>query len=166
MMATTELHKIPDTILSRSQVFEFRTISPKAISESARRIAETEQIEASDAAFALIARAAEGSMRDAQSALDQVIAFAGKTVGVDDVSTVLGLVGRDLLMDVIDAVVAEDGPRAFALAERAVESGTDLRLVCRELSQVVRDMMVMSVDPVTRRRRRARSPTSASGWQR
>ena len=147
MMATTELHKIPDTILSRSQVFEFRTISPKDITNQLKRIAEIERIEASDTAFALIARAAEGSMRDAQSALDQVIAFAGKTVGVDDVSTVLGLVGRDLLMDVIDAVVAEDGPRAFALTERAVESGTDLRLVCRELSQVVRDMMVMTVDP-------------------
>jgi DNA polymerase III subunit gamma/tau len=147
MMATTELHKIPDTILSRSQVFEFRTISPKDISNQLKRIAELEQIEASDIALALIARAAEGSMRDAQSALDQVIAFAGKTVGVDDVSTVLGLVGRDLLMDVLDAVVAEDGPRAFALTERAVESGTDLRLVCRELSQVVRDMMVMTVDP-------------------
>jgi len=147
MMATTELHKIPDTILSRSQVFEFRTISPKDITNQLKRIAEIEHIEGSDTAFALIARAAEGSMRDAQSALDQVIAFAGKTVGVDDVSTVLGLVGRDLLMDVIDAVVAEDGPRAFALTERAVESGTDLRLVCRELSQVVRDMMVMTVDP-------------------
>jgi DNA polymerase-3 subunit gamma/tau len=147
MMATTELHKIPDTILSRSQVFEFRTISPKAISDQLRRITGAENLEASDASLALIARAAEGSMRDAQSALDQVIAFAGRTIGVDDVSTVLGLVGRDLLMDVIDAVVAEDAPRAFALAERAVESGTDLRLVCRELSQVVRDMMIMSVDP-------------------
>jgi len=147
MMATTELHKIPDTILSRSQVFEFRTISPKAISEQLRRIIAAENVEASDASLALIARAAEGSMRDAQSALDQVIAFAGRAIGVDDVSTVLGLVGRDLLMDVIDAVMAEDAPRAFALAERAVESGTDLRLVCRELSQLVRDMMVMSVDP-------------------
>jgi DNA polymerase-3 subunit gamma/tau len=147
MMATTELHKIPDTILSRSQVFEFRTISPKDITNQLKRIAQAEQIEASDTALALIARAAEGSMRDAQSALDQVIAFAGKTVGVDDVSTVLGLVGRDLLMDILDAVVAEDGPRAFALTERAIESGTDLRLVCRELTQVVRDMMVMSVDP-------------------
>jgi len=147
MMATTELHKIPDTILSRSQVFEFRTISPKAISEQLRRIIAAENVEASDASLALIARAAEGSMRDAQSALDQVIAFAGRAIGVDDVSTVLGLVGRDLLMDVIDAVVAEDAPRAFALAERAVESGTDLRLVCRELSQLVRDMMMMSVDP-------------------
>ena len=147
MMATTELHKIPDTILSRSQVFEFRTISPKAISEQLRRILAAENVEASDASLALIARAAEGSMRDAQSALDQVIAFAGRAIGVDDVSTVLGLVGCDLLMDVIDAVVAEDAPRAFALAERAVESGTDLRLVCRELSQLVRDMMMMSVDP-------------------
>ncbi len=147
MMATTELHKIPDTILSRSQVFEFRTISPKAITEQLRRIAQAEQIEVSDAALALIARAAEGSMRDAESALDQVMAFAGKTIGVDEVSTVLGLVGRDLLMDLIDAVVVEDAPNAFALADRAVESGTDLRLVCRELSQVVRDMMVLSVDP-------------------
>jgi DNA polymerase-3 subunit gamma/tau len=147
MMATTELHKIPDTILSRSQVFEFRTISPKAITEQLRRIAQAEQIDVSDAALALIARAAEGSMRDAESALDQVMAFAGKTIGVEEVSTVLGLVGRDLLMDLIEAVVAEDAPKAFALADRAVESGTDLRLVCRELSQVVRDMMVLSVDP-------------------
>jgi DNA polymerase-3 subunit gamma/tau len=147
MMATTELHKIPDTILSRSQVFEFRTISAKAISEQLHRITQIEQVEASESALALIARAAEGSMRDAQSALDQVIAFAGKTVGADDVSTVLGLVGRDLLMDLIDAVVSEDAPRAFALADRSVESGNDLRLVCRELSQVVRDMMVISIDP-------------------
>ena len=101
----------------------------------------------SDAALALIARSAEGSMRDAQSAFDQVIAFAGTPVAVDDVSTVLGLVGRDLLFDLIDAVVEEDGPRAFALADRATESGHDLRLVCRELSRVVRDMMLISVDP-------------------
>jgi DNA polymerase-3 subunit gamma/tau len=147
MMATTELHKIPDTILSRSQVFEFRTISPKAITEQLRRIAAIEGLEVTDAALALISRAAEGSMRDAQSSLDQVIAFAGRSIGADEVATVLGLVGRDLLMDLVEAVVAEDGPRAFALADRAVESGTDLRLVCRELSRVVRDMMVLAVDP-------------------
>ena len=147
MMATTELHKIPDTILSRAQVFEFRTISTKAIAEQLRQIATAERIEATDAALALISRAAEGSMRDALSALDQVLAFAGQAIGVDDVATVLGLVGRDLLMDLVEAIVAEDGPRAFALADRAVETGTDLRLVCRELSRVVRDMMVLSVDP-------------------
>ena len=147
MMATTELGKIPDTILSRSQVFEFKTIAPKAITAQLRTIAAAENITVSESALALIARAAEGSMRDAQSALDQVMAFAGDTIGVDDVSTVLGLVGRDLIFDLIDAVVEEDGPRGFALADRAVESGHDLRLVCRELSRVVRDMMIISVDP-------------------
>jgi DNA polymerase-3 subunit gamma/tau len=147
MMATTELHKIPDTILSRSQVFEFRAISSRAIAAQLRTIADAEKIEVSDAALALIARSADGSMRDAQSAFDQVIAFAGSTVTVDDVSTVLGLVGRDLLFAIIDAVVDEDAPRAFELADRAVESGHDLRLVCRELSRVVRDIMIISVDP-------------------
>jgi DNA polymerase-3 subunit gamma/tau len=147
MMATTELHKIPDTILSRSQVFEFRTIPTRAIADQLRRIADAEGLEVSDAALALISRAAEGSMRDAQSALDQVIAFAGQTVTVEDVSTVLGLVGRDLLLDLIAAVVDEDGPRAFSVADRAVEAGHDLKLVCRELSRVVRDMMLLSVDP-------------------
>ena len=147
MMATTELHKIPDTILSRSQVFEFRAISARAIAEQLRKIADAERIDASEAALALIARAAEGSMRDAQSALDQVIAFAGERVTVEEVSAVLGLVGRDLLFDLATAVVEEDGPRAFALADRAVESGHDLRLVCRELARLVRDMMVLSVDP-------------------
>ena len=147
MMATTELHKIPDTILSRSQVFEFRTIPTKAITDQLKKIAAAEKIAVEDAALALVARAAEGSMRDAQSALDQVIAFAGSTITVDDVGTVLGLVGRDLLFDLIEAVVAEDGPRAFAMADRAVESGHDLKLVCRELSRVVRDLMLVSVDP-------------------
>src|SRR3989440_10257867 len=80
MMATTELHKIPDTILSRSQVFEFRTIHTTAIAAQLRRIVDAEGINAEDAALSLIARAAEGSMRDAQSALDQVIAFAGSAV--------------------------------------------------------------------------------------
>src|ERR1051325_1073227 len=127
MMATTELHKIPDTILSRSQVFEFRTIPTGLITAQLRRIVDAEGITADDRALALIARAAEGSMRDAQSALDQVIAFAGNTIGVDDVATVLGLVGRDLLFDLVDAVVAEDGPAAFALADRAVEAGHELR---------------------------------------
>jgi DNA polymerase-3 subunit gamma/tau len=147
MMATTELHKIPDTILSRAQVFEFRTIPTPLITAQLRKIADAEGIEAADAALSLIARAAEGSMRDAQSALDQVIAFAGNTIAVEDVSTVLGLVGRDLLFDLIDAVVAEDGPAAFALADRAVEAGHDLKLVLRELSRAVRDLMIVSVDP-------------------
>ncbi len=147
MMATTELHKIPDTILSRSQVYEFRTIPTGAIAAQLKSIAAAEGIEVPEAALMLIARAAEGSMRDAQSAFDQVIAFAGQTISVDDVSTVLGLVGRDLLFDIIEAVIDEDAPKAFALADRATESGHDLRLVCRELAGVIRDVTIISIDP-------------------
>ena len=147
MMATTQLDKIPDTVLSRSQVFEFRTISAKAITEQLRTIASAEGITIDDAALALIARSADGSMRDAQSAFDQAIAFAGKTIKADEVSAVLGLVGRDLLLDVVEAVASEDAPAMFELAAQFVEAGYDLRLVCRELSRVVRDLMVVSVDP-------------------
>jgi DNA polymerase-3 subunit gamma/tau len=147
MMATTELDKIPETVLSRSQVYEFRTIGTKAIADQLRRIVDAEAIVAGDDSLQLIARDAEGSMRDAQSKLDQVIAFTGPTITVEDVAAVLGLVGRDLLLDTVQAVVDEDAPQAFALAARAVEMGYDLRAVCRELSRVVRDLLVLSVDP-------------------
>jgi DNA polymerase-3 subunit gamma/tau len=147
MMATTELEKIPDTVRSRAQVYEFRTISTKAIADQLRRIVQAEQIVIPDDALLLIARDADGSMRDAQSKLDQVLAFTGSTVTGDDVATVLGLVGRDLLLDTVQAVADEDAPAAFALASRAVDMGYDLRLVCRELSRVVRDLLVLNVDP-------------------
>jgi DNA polymerase-3 subunit gamma/tau len=147
MMATTELDKIPETVLSRSQVHEFRTISAKAIAEQLRRIVDAEGIAVGDEPLQLIARDAEGSMRDAQSKLDQVIAFTGRTIATDDVATVLGLVGRDLLLDAVQAVAADDAAAAFTLAGRAVELGYDLRAVCRELSRVVRDLLVLSIDP-------------------
>ena len=147
MMATTELDKIPETVLSRSQVYEFRTISSKMIADQLRRIVDAEGIEVADESLQLIARDADGSMRDAQSKLDQVIAFTGKTIRVEDVSTVLGLVGRDLLLDTLQAVADEDAPAAFTLAGKAVEMGYELRLVCRELARVVRDLLVLSVDP-------------------
>jgi DNA polymerase-3 subunit gamma/tau len=146
IMATTELHKIPDTILSRSQVYEFRTIATHAIAAQLRAIADAEQIDVGDDALALIARYAEGSLRDAESAFDQVISFSGTAVGVDDVATVLGLVGRDLLFDILTAVAEENVAAAFTLAGRAVESGTDLRILCRELAALVRAMMLVSID--------------------
>ncbi len=147
MMATTEISKIPETVLSRSQVFEFKTISGKQIAEQLRKIAETEKLDVDEAALLLIARAADGSMRDAQSALDQVIAFAGQKITSEDVATVLGLVGRDLVLDIVTAVADETPAAAFELSGRAVELGYDLRSVVRELSRVVRDLLVLTVDP-------------------
>src|SRR5438034_1459034 len=147
MMATTELEKIPETVLSRSQVYEFRTISTKQIAEKLRKIVDEEKITVGEASLQLIARDAEGSMRDAQSKLDQVIAFTGQTIAAEDVATVLGLVGRDLLFDTIQAVADQDASAAFDIAGRAVEMGYDLRAVCRELSRLVRDLLVLTIDP-------------------
>ena len=147
VMATTELHKIPDTIQSRAQVYEFRTIAAAAIAGQLRRIADAEQIAVGDDALAILARHAEGSMRDAQSAFDQVLSFAGASVTAGDVASVLGLVGRDLLFDILEAVAAEDAGAAFTLAGRAVEAGYDLRILCRELAALVRAMTLVSIDP-------------------
>ena len=161
MMATTELGKIPDTILSRSQVYEFRTIGRQLIAEQLSKIAAAESITIDDAAIGLIARAADGSMRDAQSAFDQVIAFAGKTMGVEDVSTVLGLIGRDPVLDVVEAVANEDPSVVFELAGQFIEAGYDLRLVCRELSRAVRDLMAIGIDAA-----RANDPEIAAEGER
>ncbi len=147
MMATTEIEKVPATIQSRSQVFELKTIGVKPIADQLRLIATSEKIAIDDAALMLIARAGDGSMRDAQSAFDQVIAFAGETITAGDVAAVLGLVGRDLLIDLAEAVAREDGAAAFELAGNAVESGYDLRLVVRELARLTRDMLIVNVDP-------------------
>src|SRR4051794_8113096 len=147
MMATTEIDKVPPTIQSRSQVFELKTIGVKAIAEQLRVIADAEKIDVDPAALMLLARAGDGSMRDAQSAFDQVIAFAGERITADDVSTVLGLVRRDLLFDIAEAVANEDAAAAFELAARAVESGYDLRLVVRELARLTRDILVVNIAP-------------------
>jgi len=85
-------------------------------------------------------------MRDAQSALDQVIAFAGRAISAEDVSAVLGLVRRDLLIEIGEAVAREDAAAVFDLASRASESGYDLRSVIRELARLTRDLMVISID--------------------
>jgi DNA polymerase-3 subunit gamma/tau len=161
MMATTEIDKVPATIQSRSQVFELKTIGLKQISDQLRAIADAEGITIDDAALMLVARAGDGSMRDAQSAFDQVIAFAGATITVADVTGVLGLVQRDLLFDIVEAVAAEDAAAVFGLAGGAVESGYELRSVIRELSRLTRDLLLVKIDPA-----RAADPDVAAEGER
>src|SRR5690606_37094547 len=147
MMATTELHKIPETIRSRAQEFEFRTIGTQVVADQLARIAAEEQLTVDREALMLIARAAEGSMRDALSAFDQVIAFSGGHVTAADVSTVLGLIARDALLDIAEIVADRRAADVFAIVGRLVEGGQDLKLVCRELTALVRDLMVVRIDP-------------------
>ena len=146
MMATTELDKVPDTILSRSQVYELRTLPLAAIRDQLRDITKAEQVAIDDGALALVARSAEGSMRDALSALDQILAFTTDKVTAADVSTVLGLIGRDRQFAIVETVAEENVAGAFDHAAAVVEAGYDLRLVCRELARLARDLMVVQID--------------------
>jgi DNA polymerase-3 subunit gamma/tau len=146
MMATTDLHSVPATIQSRSQVFELKTLPFGAIRDQLKAVTAREKVQIDEAAIALVARSAEGSMRDALSALDQILAFSSDRVTSADVSTVLGLIGRDLQFEIAETVAREDVAGAFRLAGVVVESGFDLRIVCRELARLMRDLMVVKID--------------------
>jgi DNA polymerase-3 subunit gamma/tau len=147
MMATTELNAVPATIQSRSQVFELRALPFASIREQLHRVTTGEAVKIDDAALALVARSAEGSMRDALSALDQVLAFSAGTVTAADVSTVLGVIGRDRQFEIAETIAREDAVGAFGLAAAVVEAGFDLRIVCRELARLMRDLLVIRMDP-------------------
>ncbi len=146
MMATTELDSVPATIQSRSQVFELKALPFSSIRQQLADVATREGVVMDEGAVALLARAAEGSMRDGLSALDQVLAFSGDRVTADDVSKVLGLIGRDVQFDIAETVADEDAGRALGHAESVVEAGYDLRTVCRELARLMRDLMVIRID--------------------
>lgn len=145
IMATTELQKVPLTILSRCQVFEFRLIAENKIVERLRLIAGAEGIKVSDSALRRIARAGEGSMRDAQSAFDQVISFGhpGGEIKDDDVAAALGVVGADVLVAVADALADQEGRRVIQLVDELVGRGHDLRTFCRELMTHFRNLLVI-----------------------
>ncbi|MEK6322936.1 MAG: DNA polymerase III subunit gamma/tau [Acidobacteriota bacterium] len=145
ILATTDQGKVPDTILSRCQVFEFRAITLKKIVQELRRIAVAEKIEISDAALLAIARAGEGSMRDAESALDQVISFAGATVTNEDVSAALGLVDTETLNKTVESIADQDSQRLVRIVDEVVSRGYDLRNFCREMMVHIRALLVVKI---------------------
>ena len=145
IMATTERHKVPETILSRCQQFEFRTIATAKILERLKLIAKSEQITVPDEALREIARTGEGSMRDAQSALDQVISFAGNTIRKEDVEMALGIAGADILTRIMDSIAANKPADAIAVVDDIVMRGHDLRNFCRDLLAHFRDLLVSKV---------------------
>ncbi|HSE33697.1 MAG TPA: DNA polymerase III subunit gamma/tau [Pyrinomonadaceae bacterium] len=145
IMATTAKHKVPDTILSRSQQFEFRTIATAKILERLKVIAKSEKIKIPDDALREIARTGEGSMRDAQSALDQVISFAGNNIKKEDVEMALGVAGADILTRIIDGVADNKPAEVLAVVDDIVMRGHDLRNFCRDLLAHLRDLLVTKV---------------------
>src|SRR6266545_4141236 len=145
IMATTERHKVPETILSRCQQFEFRTIATVKIVDRLRLIAEAEEISIPDDALREIARSGEGSMRDAQSAFDQVISFAGPTIDKADIEMALGIAGADVIIRVIDGIAEHRPAEALATVDDIVMRGHDLRNFCRDLLAHLRDLVVTKV---------------------
>lgn len=145
IMATTEKHKVPDTILSRSQQFEFRTIATAKILERLKLIAKAEKIDIQDEALREIARAGEGSMRDAQSAFDQVISFAGAKIKKEDVEMALGVAGADILTRVMNGIAENKPAEAIAVIDEVVMRGQDLRNFCRDVLAHIRDILVTKV---------------------
>ena len=145
IMATTELHKVPETILSRCQEFEFRTIPLQKIFDRLKLIAEAEKIGITDEALKEIARSGEGSMRDAQSNFDQVISFSGEEIDVADVARALGLAGSEMLTRTLRAIADREPRVAIDVVADLISRGQDLRNFCRDLLSLLRDLLVFKV---------------------
>jgi DNA polymerase-3 subunit gamma/tau len=143
IFATTEYHKMPATIVSRCQHFEFKRISRSEIIDHLRRIAGEEGITISDPGANLIAEAAEGSLRDAQSLLDQAVAFSGDQVKDEDLKEILGTISRDLLFQCSSSILGEQPDRIFKLVEQVIDSGLDLRRFHEELIRHFRDLLLV-----------------------
>jgi DNA polymerase-3 subunit gamma/tau len=145
IFATTEYHKIPDTIVSRCQEYEFRCVSPSEIATQLKRIAAAEGIAVSDAAIAALSRAAGGSLRDGISAFDQVIAATGTAIEERDVTETLGLIEREVLRATARAIVERDTEAILRIVDALVRGGRDLRFFTSALMQYLRDVLVCRV---------------------
>jgi DNA polymerase-3 subunit gamma/tau len=145
IFATTEAHRIPVTILSRCQRFDFRRLSVSAVVDTLRRIAQEEDIRISDASLRVLAREAEGSMRDAQSLLEQMIVFSGKEITDDALLEVLGVIDRQALLDTAAALLGDNATRCLEIVERLSVHGHDLRRFCQELSAHFRNLLVVKL---------------------
>ena len=147
IFATTEYHKIPETILSRCQQYDFRMIPARELQLHLRNVADQEGIRVTDAALALIARAAEGSVRDALSLFDQVLAFTGDEIPDADVAGLLGLVDRELLHRASKAIVEGDSLAMLDLVESLADYGADYRNFARELLLHLREILLVKLAP-------------------
>jgi len=147
IFATTEPHKIPITILSRCQRFDFRKISLPRVVARLRQIVDVEGIGISDRSLGLVARRGEGSMRDALSTLDQVIAFCGETVSDEDVQGLLGMVDRRLLLDTVEGWLQHDCRRVLEAVRRVDSLGHSFRQFCQELVELNRSLILCKVLP-------------------
>jgi len=145
IFATTELGKIPDTVLSRCQCFEFRALSQSQVMEKLTAIAKKENITINESALRMVARRADGSMRDGESLLDQVSAYSDGEITEDCVGLVLGLVSRDKIWTLLESIISRDIDTAIVNINELYYSGYDITSIIREMVETVRDMSLVKV---------------------
>ncbi|HEY7532694.1 MAG TPA: DNA polymerase III subunit gamma/tau [Nitrospiraceae bacterium] len=145
IFATTEIHKIPATILSRCQHYNFRRIAHAEIIRRLRQVAQQDGLTVEDRSLMALARASEGSMRDALSLLDQAIAFGGSKIIHADLEALLGAVPQELLRGMIQAIVNQDSPAALRVVSDLLDQGHELRAYCGDVVEYLRNLLVASV---------------------
>lgn len=145
VLCTTEPDKLPITILSRCQRFDFQTVGIPAIAQRLAQIVEAEKAEVDPAALDLIARRAAGSMRDSQSLLEQLLGAAGGPIGVDDVHAVIGTGREEKIGALVTALASRDAPAALAALDAALAGGADPGGVLDQLIAALRDALLASV---------------------
>lgn len=146
MFATTESHKVPVTIRSRCQQYDFRLIPHRLIAERIRAILEAEALSADDEAISVVAREAAGSMRDALTLLDQLVAISDDRITANTVATSLGIAAREALYDVARAVLEGDGRGVVRSIDGLADQSVDMQHFARQLLQLVRDLVVLKLD--------------------
>lgn len=146
IFATTESHKVPITIRSRCQQYDFRLIPHRLIADRLGAILAKEDLSADDEAIAVVSREAAGSMRDALTLLDQLVAVSDDRITVDTVATSLGIAAREALYDVARAVLQGDGAAVIAGVNGLADRGVDMQHFARQLLQLVRDLVVLKLD--------------------
>jgi DNA polymerase-3 subunit gamma/tau len=143
VLATTEAHKVPATIVDRCHRFDFKRPSLEQIASVLARVAEQEGIEIPDPARGMIARAATGSFRDALGTLEQLVTYGGKEVQLDDVLEILGVADAELVLDAAEALATRDPKAALLTVQRLSESGRDITQFMRDLSAHLRHLFVV-----------------------
>jgi DNA polymerase-3 subunit gamma/tau len=152
ILATTDTHKVPATIISRTQRHDFRRLPEATIVGKLRRIVESEGVEADDDALALIARLADGGMRDAESLLDQVIAYSDARLTEADVREAVGLADDAAIGALVDAYLAGDAPAALDAVASLADAGRDLAQVAAQAEgETRRRLLASAADPVAAR---------------
>jgi DNA polymerase-3 subunit gamma/tau len=144
IFATTEFHKVPATIVSRCQHFEFKKISQKELINHLLDITKRENLTISPFGLNLIAEAADGSLRDVLSLLDQAVAFSGENINDEDLKEILGTISQDLLLRFSRAILDEQSSELFSLVEEIIEYGYDLRFFYKELIHHFRNLLLVS----------------------